>query len=1176
MTRREHPQSRQDATLLAVMAGRLEAAPYAPLYTFLGPRGNEADSADCEEVVRRAAGAADLLEAAGVGPGDRVLLVFPPDGLELVTSFFGCLLLGAIAVPVASPDPRHLAQELPKLRHIAMDSGARVALTHAKYRALTTMASVRDGVSRLLKGRPPDRERWPEVTWLLSDRIRRADAGAAATRLAHGARTQRPDDVVYLQYTSGSTSAPKGVVVRHRNLLHNLSLMARNTHVDAASVLVGWVPLFHDMGLAGGILNAMSAGARCVFFSPMSFLANPRLWLETIDRYGGTHIAGPNFGYEYVLRGLRNGDAFDLSTLRAALQGGESMRVTTMSRFEAAFGSMGFDAATFCNVYGMAEAVLFVTGQAGRRPSLLRGDRAIMDREGTLVAPAPGAPAVTLVGSGVPDAEMGVSVLAVNPATHRPRPDGVVGELWVSSPSVSTGYWGRREAENAAVFAARLSSDDGGEDPRRFLRTGDLGVIHEGEVFVCGRLKDLIIIGGRNIHPQDLEEAVVASDPILRPGNALAFGVEVDGTERVVVVAEVRRKLLERKDLPALLTRAIAAIRAAVAAHGGVQCHDVLLLRPDTIPKTTSGKLRRRECKERWADGSLHATNRRLGRPARTPAPPRGEAAPFADRPNAGGSEGRDAYLLRLLQTEVAAALHLADPDDVSVDRPLLDLGLDSLGLMDLGRRLEDRLGMAVPPASLSDASSLRALADLLLARFELPPDDEGRAHPSPHAVHAGDVPFTAGQLESLRLGQWSWWNRAALLTVHRPITPEQLHRAASVLVAHHHALRLRFHRDGDRFTQHYGDVDGSFAVESTSLTAPDEGTRRDALLRAMDVQHRRVDLERGPVLRLLLVEGLGPTQCLFVTINHLVMDAFTLGILVDELDHLCHLDEMERPLRLSRTSTRFEDYARWVNDFARGAAVDDLVFWQAQLDTPPPCAYDSRVQEPVRMADLASGGERFTEAETRALREVCTEGRRAPIATTLLAALVRTARGRWGCGRLTVKLSSSGRQAAVHGLDVSRTLGEMDCAFPLAVSHTASERPIETVAAVRDRLACVPSAGISFDALAHLNDDPAVRDRIASAPAPTLWFNFAGEVPSRSRPTGLFSVLEGPLGAMWDPRAGVKQPPLLVECSIVGGAARTHWFYSREHLGWSESEIDLWRARFREEVLALARAGTS
>ncbi|MET0496504.1 MAG: AMP-binding protein [Actinoplanes sp.] len=1132
------------ASLLTRMVERLDAAPRAPLYTFLDRHGHEVDAVDFEEMVRRAAGAADLLQAAGVEPGDPVLLIFPPDGLEFVIGFVGCMVAGAIAVPVASPDPRQLDRELPKLRHVVADSGARVALTHAKYRALTTLASARDGVTNRLRGRGAPS--WPKLSWVLSNRIKQAEPEEAAARLARAASRFGPDDIVYLQYTSGSTSAPKGVVVRHRNLVHNLELIARNTRVDSDSVLVGWVPLFHDMGLAGGILNAMYAGARCVAFSPMTFLAAPRLWFEAIDRYRGTHIAGPNFGYEYVLRGLRDGDSFDLSSLRATLQGGEPMLPATMDRFASALARMGFDPASFGNVYGMAEAVLFVCGQVGRKPTLLRGDRAVLDRDGVIVPPSPRAPAVTFVGSGIPDAELGVTVVAVDPVTRQPRPAGTVGELWISSPSVSSGYWGRGDEENAAVFAARLAADDG----RQFLRTGDLGVVADGgEVFVCGRLKDLIIIGGRNIHPQDLEAAVVAADPILRPGNAVAFGVQVDGVERVVVAAELRKKVLGSKE-PIPLDRAASAIRAAVAAYCGVQCHEVLLVKPGSIPKTTSGKLQRGAGKELWMNGSLRSSALS------------GSDGPRRETPRLADDGDAAEYMLRLLQTEIADVMQLPDPDDVPVDLPLREVGLDSLGLMDLAKRIEDRTGAPVPPASADDGSTLRALATSVVRRFELAPAEPDER---PAAPETGDVPLSAAQVQALHLGQWNWWNRAVMLDVHGELTPERLRRAMTALVTRHEALRLRFRRDDGRFAQNYGSVEDSFAIEAVA-------SQEDAALtRLLDDQHRRFSVENGPVIRLLLVGAR-----LFIAVNHLVMDGVTLRILIDELDHLCRMDEQGEPLRLARTSARFEEFSRWMNGFARGDATADLDFWREQLAVPPPATYDSRAHPGAKVKDLVTARLDLSPDETRALRGVRVnglEGRRAPIATTLLAALVRTAQRQWHCGRLVVELSSSGRQTAVHGLDLSLTAGYLHCTFPLAFEDSAAQSPGETVTAVGERLRRVPSAGLSFDGLKYLNDDPAVRKSIHEAPAPTIWFNFQGEAPARSR-SGLFSLRESPLGAMWDPEGGMRQPPLYLECSIVGGATRLEWEYSPLHLGWSGGEIDEWTARFRDELAGLVQRG--
>jgi non-ribosomal peptide synthase protein (TIGR01720 family) len=413
-----------------------------------------------------------------------------------------------------------------------------------------------------------------------------------------------------------------------------------------------------------------------------------------------------------------------------------------------------------------------------------------------------------------------------------------------------------------------------------------------------------------------------------------------------------------------------------------------------------------------------------------------------------------------------------------------------------------------------------------------------------------------------MRLGQWNWWNRAVLLDVHGRLTPERLRRATSALVAGHEALRLRFRRHDGRFGQSYGDVEAAFAVESVTLSGPDE------LLPLAQELHRRLSVEHGPVMRLLLVD-MGADQRLVITINHLVMDGVTLGILVDDLDHLCRLDEQGAPLRLARTSARFEAFSRWMNDFAREGATADLEFWRAQLDSPPPAAYDSRVDPGLKAKDLTTKRQILGPAETRALRDVRVngpEGPRSPIATTLLAALVRTAQRQWACGRLVMKLSSSGRQSAVHGLDLSRTAGDLHCTFPLAFEDSSAQSPGETLTAVGERLTRIPSAGLSFEALTFLNDDPDVKTGILDAPAPTLWFNFQGEAPTQSR-SRLFSLRDAPLGDMWDPECGVKQPPLYVECSIAEGMTRVDWYYSARHLQWSGAEIDEWVSRFGDEL---------
>jgi hypothetical protein len=323
--------------------------------------------------------------------------------------------------------------------------------------------------------------------------------------------------------------------------------------------------------------------------------------------------------------------------------------------------------------------------------------------------------------------------------------------------------------------------------------------------------------------------------------------------------------------------------------------------------------------------------------------------------------------------------------------------------------------------------------------------------------------------------------------------------------------------------------------------------------------------VESGPVNRLLLV-ATGSEQRLFITVNHLVMDGITLGILVDELDRLCQQEERGERLSPPRASARFEVFSRWMSDFANAGANADLDFWCEQLAVKPPADYDSRLHPEVLMKDLAFAHQHLGPDETRALRNVRLggpDGPRAPIATTLLTALLRTAQRQWRCGRLVIELSTSGRQTAVHGLDLSRTAGDLHCTFPLAFEDSSAQSPGETLAAVAERLTQVPSAGMSFDGLKYLNDDPGVRSRILGSPAPTLWFNFQGEAPTRSG-SGLFSLRESPLGELWDPGGGVRQPPIYLECSIAGGMTRLDWEY------WPGLKADEWRTTFGDELAHL------
>jgi acyl-CoA synthetase (AMP-forming)/AMP-acid ligase II len=560
------------ATLIDLLRLRARCDPSRTAYTFL--RDGENDEVDLTygELDRRATRTATLL-AGMLAPGGRVLLIYPP-GLEFLAAFFGCLYAGMVAVPACPPRPN---QSLRALESIARDCGARAALTSP----------------RLLDGMRP---RWSDGASLARLRWCHLD-DPAADRPGWVPAAVGADTVAYLQYTSGSTGLPKGVVVTHGNLIHNLRMIEEAFGHSEATVYVGWLPLFHDMGLVSMALQAAHLGVHCVLLPPLHFLQKPVRWLQAITRYRATSSGAPDFAYDLCVRTIRpeQRDALDLRSWAVAYNAAEPVRSETLGRFAEVFAPCGFRREAFYPCYGLAEATVFVTGGDHAAPPIVRRFGAAALEDGRVVAP-PRADSRgrELVGCGRP--WLGQRVLIVDPQTRRRCPADRVGEIWVGGPSVARGYWGRPR-ETRETFAA--STADGDDGP--FLRTGDLGFVHEGELFITGRLKDVIVIRGGNFYPQDIEATVQRSHPALPPGRGAAFSVELDGEERLVVLQEVRRHGRTALDVPSILED----VREAVAAEHGLRVHALVLIRTGRLPRTTSGKVRRRACRERLHDGTL-------------------------------------------------------------------------------------------------------------------------------------------------------------------------------------------------------------------------------------------------------------------------------------------------------------------------------------------------------------------------------------------------------------------------------------------------------------------------------------------------------------------------------------------------------------------------------------------
>jgi acyl-CoA synthetase (AMP-forming)/AMP-acid ligase II len=465
------------------------------------------------------------------------------------------------------------------------------------------------------------------------------------------ARSAADSPLAMLQYTSGSTGEPRGVMLTHANLLHNSSVIHRVSAHRAGDSGVFWLPPFHDMGLIGGIVQPVYAGCPSVLMAPATFLQRPMRWLEAMSRYRATTSGAPNFAYDLCVERTTEEEraALDLSAWRTSFNGAEPVRSDTIARFVEAFAASGLRRGVIVPCYGLAEATLIVSGGPAEQATegLRVGRRAL--EQGRLAAPSVHEEGAVLVASGLPAEEHAVAI--VDPEATTRLPDGRVGEIWVSSPSVARGYWGRTQ-ETTATFGARLAGDE-----RTWLRTGDLGALHDGALVVTGRLKDLVILQGRNYYPHDIEVAAERSHPDLRPGFSAAFCVGGDRREELVLALEVSRHHRAADD-----DALFHGVRAELADTVGVVPSEILLLRQNTIPRTSSGKIQRGACRAAFLDGTLEVIARwraeRAGRidGAADPAPSINE------------------FLLAWAREELEI-----DPAKLHADTPLLELGIDSL-----------------------------------------------------------------------------------------------------------------------------------------------------------------------------------------------------------------------------------------------------------------------------------------------------------------------------------------------------------------------------------------------------------------------------------------------------------------------------------------------------------------
>lgn len=642
------PHTSHFSSFAEVLQSRAAAQPAQRAYTFLSEGEHEADDLTFAELDRRARALGVFLQSIKA-QGERVLLLYP-SGLSYITAFYGCLYAGAVAVPAYPP---RMNRHLDRLMAVINDAQPMVVLTTSSvYQHIQKSFNEIAGLK--------------SIRWINTDDF---DFSLASQWQGNAASHET---LAFLQYTSGSTSAPKGVMVSHGNLLYNEAMIQESLQYNDETVFVSWLPFYHDLGLIGTILSSVYNGVSCYFMSPADFLKKPLRWLQAISKYRATCSGGPNFAYDLCIQKIAEDQraGLDLSSWKHAFNGAEPIRAQTLNRFSQTYAPYGFNAQAHYPCYGMAEATLLVTGGTCTAPPLMKSfDKSSLEQH-RIVPVADAAHAETLVSCGIPWLEE--RVVIANPQTLAQCPPDQVGEIWVAGKNVAQGYWGNAIATQE-TFHAYLS--DTGEGP--FLRTGDLGFVQDGELYITGRLKDLIILLGRNHYPQDIELTVETSHPALRPGCAAAFAIERDGTERLVVVVEVAREQRNKVNV----AQVVSEIRRRISAAHELEVFAVALISPGTLPKTSSGKVQRRATRAAFLTGQLDTLYQwEVGNSFE-------HKQPVAFKGMTEKLKTIEGWLAMEFATKMKIGIM-----ELDLTRPVAAYGLDSLSATEIIARIEDAL----------------------------------------------------------------------------------------------------------------------------------------------------------------------------------------------------------------------------------------------------------------------------------------------------------------------------------------------------------------------------------------------------------------------------------------------------------------------------------------------------
>lgn len=883
-------------TLVELLQVRAEEDPSLKLYSFAS--GEAVQEISTIEVLAKAKTIGGYLQGSGLA-GKQVIVICSP-GPDPVLAFLGCIFAGAVAVPVPRPGKRSGAD---RIKAVLMDCDAAAVLTaDEKDQLFLSELAGSAGVKHLPVNQIPQ-----NATCNWKDPVLHSSSMA------------------FIQYTSGSTGSPKGVVLSHSNLLSNAREMQEAFSVEHGDRGVLWLPLYHDMGLMGGVIQPIYNAYPTLFLSPLAFIERPLQWLKAISTTKATISGGPNFAYEICAQRageLQPGD-LDLSSWRVAFNGSETVRAETLARFISAFAPHGFNPTALRPCYGLAEATLLVSARNSSSKNVIHLDPEALKEKKLHELPTADSGAHTLVGVG--NANPSHKTIIVDPDTRQICAEDEMGEIWVSGPSVAQGYWNKPE-ETELTFAACTNHDSN----RRYLRTGDLGFIHQGQLFIAGRLKDLIIIRGQNFYPQDIEASVASCHPALQAGRGAAFsitnfdaeGMDGAGSECLVIVHEVSRTMS-----PGDADQIVQTIREQIANEFQLDSHAVVLIRQGSMPRTTSGKVQHQACRRAFLEGKLQVVA--------TSIPSRGVAIPAGTEELGSRTPPRiesNTIYLRLL--EAVARITNVPVQDLTAEMRLTALGLDSLKAAAIKIAIETNLGIDVPVSAILQGLNLGELAGLIQRRAA---EVETRSSAPSKPAKANSYSLSAGQKALWFLQQLqpesSAYTVARAVRIRGPLDVAVFERAFAGLIERHASLRMVVGSSAREITQDVSSKRGF------TLRVEDARQWDDHSLMAHIAAAARepFQLESGPVFRVQLYIRSDEEAVLLLCAHHIAVDLWSFTTLAQELPVLYRACKTGGLPALASLDFEYADFVRWQAELLASPRRELLLdHWRERIENPP------------------------------------------------------------------------------------------------------------------------------------------------------------------------------------------------------------------------------------------------